>query len=1101
MRGYTVLLLNFILNAGFMGFSNLIDLTESHVMDNTFTNIGNGHSCLTALNGYHSDGYVYSAYIPGHFTGLNNTTAHIYSRNELLTIDAKQKLYGYKVPIKTFKNIRHYGLQKKTFKLRASVKKWITNNVGVTLPNLSSLPKDQLFQSTSQDQYLQCGLLNAGSIFKRDSIAYDYMIDNQMDILLITETWINNDEHMAKIRCSELNTREFRMDTSNREKRGGGVGIVYDSNIKVRKLKHDVLRTFQYAMWEVIKQNTTYNFICVYRPPSSSAGQTINCFVDEFSEHVLDLIATHNNIILCGDFNIHVNDTENPSVNMFCDMMDALGFQQHVSFDTHREGHTIDLVFTEIPTSEDSRQCVECQPGRFLSDHRLIGFSLSLRNINSKSNQNMSFRKLKEIDMQSFKSDLEKEFTDWETDGLYLNEALSVFNKTLDKVLDKHAPITSAKISVRKKNNWFTPGLRNQKRVMRRREHIWKKYRTESTWTAYTVERKKYSKLLKEEKTRCYSEIIRDCGTNMGRLYQNINKWTGREGSNPMPDNFGSDKDQAEMFADYFISKIKKITDSLEGKTLYSPPVRIIASKLANFTQVTCEEVQKIIKSMPTKSCEKDHLTTGLLKECLDVLISPITDLVNISLSQGVFATEWKEAIIRPLLKKAGMELICKNYRPVSNLPFLSKLVEKAVLQQTNLHCETNAPLPDYQSAYRPGFSCETALANIVDDILWAFENQEVTQLCLMDLSAAFDTVNHQVLLEVLEKQFGIEGTALCWFRSYLENRRCTVNVGSEYSTPQKLNVGVPQGSLGGPVMYSQYASTLQYVVPSSFKLYGYADDHCIKKSHKPTPTEAMRVSREITSAMSTINDWMNENRLKLNNEKTEYIMLGSKKQLSKCSLDEVTINNTSITRSDDVKYLGVYLDSGLTFKKQIATKCRAAMNGIRLIRNIRNYLTDEACKIAIQGLVISHLDYANVLYLKLPDASIKNLQRVQDMAAKLITKSRKYDSTSAALHHLHWLPIQKRIKHKALCFVYKCVVEQSAPAYLREKFQKFSQSKNLRSNSMVHRLKEPYAGKKTFADRAISVEGTKLWNKLPNHLKSIDEYDKFKKCLKTYLY
>jgi hypothetical protein len=150
---------------------------------------------------------------------------------------------------------------------------------------------------------------------------------------------------------------------------------------------------------------------------------------------------------------------------------------------------------------------------------------------------------------------------------------------------------------------------------------------------------------------------------------------------------------------------------------------------------------------MPTKSCEKDHLTTGLLKECLDVLIVPITDIVNTSVSQGVFATE---AIIRPLLKKAGMELICSSYCPVSNLTFLSKLVEKIVLQQTNLHCETNAPLPDYQSAYRPGFSCETALANIVDDILWAFENQKVTQLCLMDLSAAFDTVNHQVLLEVL---------------------------------------------------------------------------------------------------------------------------------------------------------------------------------------------------------------------------------------------------------------------------------------------------------------------------------------------------------------
>ena len=229
------------------------------------------------------------------------------------------------------------------------------------------------------------------------------------------------------------------------------------------------------------------------------------------------------------------------------------------------------------------------------------------------------------------------------------------------------------------------------------------------------------------------------------------------------------------------------------------------------------------------------------------------------------------------------MELICKNYHPVSNLPFLSKLVEKTVLKQTNLHCDTNTHLLDYQSAYRPEFSCETALANMVDDILWAFENQEVTQLCLMELSAAFDTVNHQVLLQVLEKQFGIEGTALCWFQSYLANRTCTVNIGSEYSNPQKLDVCVPQGSLDGPVLYSQYASTLHYV-----------DDHCIKKSHKPTPAKALKVSREVTSAMCTINEWMSENRLKLNNDKTEYIMLGSQKQLCNFALDDVTINKAT---------------------------------------------------------------------------------------------------------------------------------------------------------------------------------------------------------------
>lgn len=970
---------------------------------------------------------------------------------------------------------------------------------GLKLDSVNVL--DNLSKET--DQYLKCGLLNCRSIINKDLIVHDYMVENSMDILLATETWINNDDHMAKLQCSELNTHEYRVNCSNRAKRGGGVGIVYNKNIKVRKIQEDVFQTFQSAIWEVTKFNTTYNIICVYRPPSSSTGQSVSKFLDAFSGYMSEPISRNKNTVIGGDFNIHMNDTQDHDVSMFSDMMDSFGFKQHVAFDTHTHGHTIDLVFTEVTDDGERSACVECQPGQFLSDHRLVEFSLALRNVHSSTSRDrIMFRKLRSIDLPAFKADVEEAFLNWDDTASDLNECLASFNSILDDILDLHAPLISAKLSIRKKKNtWYTPELRQQKRLMRRWENIWKKHKTNSTWTAYKLQKDIYSKQLKEEKTKCYSGLIIESGKDMSKLYKILNKWTGRELHNPLPDDLGSDKDMAEKFADFFVNKITAIRDSLDDMNLYSPSRRDISVKLTTLHPVTCEEVHKTIMRMPTKSCEKDHLPTQLLKECLNVLIGPITDLVNISLKHGVFATEWKEAIIRPLLKKAGMQLTCKSYRPVSNLPFLSKLVEKLVLQQTNHHCDTNAPLPDYQSAYRPGFSCETALVNIVDDILWAFEKQEITQLCLMDLSAAFDTVHHQILLEVLERQFGIEGTALQWFKSYLENRRCTVNIRSEFSTQRILDFSVPQGSLGGPVMYSQYASTLQYEVPSDFKLHGYADDHCLKKTHKPTFSQAVKVSNEISSAMVTINKWMDENRLKLNNDKTEYIMFGSCHQLCKCIIREVEINNAIIKRSQSVKYLGVMLDENLTMTQQISSKCRAAMYGLRLIRSIRSYLTDDACHTAVLGLVISHLDYANALYVNLPATHINRMQCIQNMAAKLVTGMKKYDSASAALRQLHWLPIRKRIEHKVLCLVYKSVVDQSAPMYLREKFQQFSQGRNLRSNQMVHRLKVPTTSRKTFADRSISVAGPRLWNNLPNHLKALDTYDKFKKALKTHLF
>ena len=160
---------------------------------------------------------------------------------------------------------------------------------------------------------------------------------------------------------------------------------------------------------------------------------------------------------------------------------------------------------------------------------------------------------------------------------------------------------------------------------------------------------------------------------------------------------------------------------------------------------------------MPTKSCESDAIPTSLLKEILPKLAPTLAQIANISLQHGVFADSWKVAIIRPLLKKAGLDLIASNYRPVSNLAFLSKLIEKAVLEQFTEYCNAHALLPDYQSAYKANYSCETSVTHVFNDILWAMEWQEICSMCLCDLSMAFDTVNHQVLLT----RFGVDHTAL----------------------------------------------------------------------------------------------------------------------------------------------------------------------------------------------------------------------------------------------------------------------------------------------------------------------------------------------------
>ena len=204
---------------------------------------------------------------------------------------------------------------------------------------------------------------------------------------------------------------------------------------------------------------------------------------------------------------------------------------------------------------------------------------------------------------------------------------------------------------------------------------------------------------------------------------------------------------------------------------------------------------------MASKSCELDPIPTMLLKRLLPYIIDIITDIINESIATGILPMEWKITIIRLLLKKLELTLIHGNYRPVSNLPVLCKVVEKVVLDQFRIHCDNHRLIPDYQSAYHAKYSCETALLKILNDILWAMERQDITALIAIDLSVAFDTVDHNILIEVLHRRFGVTETALEWFASYLRPQFCRVNVDNFYSIDQQLECSVPLGSVAGQLL------------------------------------------------------------------------------------------------------------------------------------------------------------------------------------------------------------------------------------------------------------------------------------------------------------
>jgi hypothetical protein len=329
------------------------------------------------------------------------------------------------------------------------------------------------------------------------------------------------------------------------------------------------------------------------------------------------------------------------------------------------------------------------------------------------------------------------------------------------------------------------------------------------------------------------------------------------------------------------------------------------------------------------------------------------------------------------------------------------------------------------------------------------------------------------------------------------------VRVGKEYSPVHETPFAVPQGSCLGPYLYLAYASTLEDVVTDDMgTLTGFADDHGLRKSFKANDREReYQVIHELETSLSTIKDWMDSNRLQMNTAKTELILFGSKTQLQKCTSKHMNVSGDTLERSSEIKYLGVTLDQNLTLKRHIALKCQKASYNLHNIRLIRNSLNKEACKQVVHGLVLSHLDYCNSIFMGLSKGDIMKMQRIQNAAAKLILNLKKSESSTVALKTLHWLPIASRIQFKVLTITHKCIHGQ-APGYLTYllKLRQNTQY-NLRSEKGTNILEIPRTKAKTFADRSFSVFAPTLWNSLPDYLRQIVNLEQFRKALKTYLF
>ena len=945
----------------------------------------------------------------------------------------------------------------------------LNNELAVNYPNMCNSPYYSESDFNAQQNFLMSSNLSIFHLNVRslpcnndNLMVYLNSLNIRFQVIALTETWLCPETcDLTYITPEYQHHKVYR-----KSKKGGGVSLFVHNSLNCNVLSdlsimNDFIECMFIEISPCIPQNKPIVIGAIYRPPNTN--------VSSFASDYLSPILSHPSLqsktcYITGDFNINLlNHYSHAPTADFVDTMFASSYLPLINRPTRitlNSNTLIDNIFTNSPHTEHSSSGIFTAD---ISDHLPIFHISKQKSTNTHDTTEPIFSHpiINTRTLNNLSRFLLAQNWSIVTENNDTCSAYTHFSEILNNAYTEHIPQRTKPFRKKINKPWITPALLTSIKRKNKLYSIYLHSKTTNSLKYYKKYKNKLSNLLRSAEKYHYHQKLAQSQNLLKSSWKIIKEAMGQSNIHKPQAEFhinGSNITDNKLIADefnkYFVNigpnLISKLPQSTPNPTTFMSASRTYPSIF--LTPTTTDEIKSIMLHLKSSSPGYDGITLPILKHIFQIIANTLTHLINLSLQNGIVPNEIKIAKVTPIYKTNDPSQFT-NYRPISVLPIFSKLFEKVMYKRIEQHLSHNEILSPYQFGFRKEHSTSMAVTLFTEKIYNILEHRQFAIATFLDLSKAFDLVNHSFLLQKLS-HYGVRGVALAWIHSYLQNRKQFVHYNGAQSSMLGITCGVPQGSILGPLLFIIYINDINQQTPENTLYYTlYADDtNLIISGDNIEDT-----TQQLNTHLNTLHQWFESNHLFINTSKTNYIVFTQKPSIARHNF-EIKLNNIPIDRVHQTKFLGIIIDSNLNWRHHISHIKNKISKVIGILYRIRNKIPLKLRITLYNTLILPHLTYCITIWGKTYKKYTHDIIIIQKRILRIITHSPRTAHTAPLFTHYNILNFNHLYTYHSLLLAHKLYYHNLPLIVHTTLYQQQNQPYHLRNEyDLPSNLQKPY--------------------------------------------